>query len=375
MRIAIDARMLTNTLTGVGRYLLNLIKHLAEIDKENEYRILAASRLSLDNFLSKFQAPNFRKIIVKTPMVSPRQHFTIPPVLRRERIDIFHYPQFDLPLFQKCKSVITIHDLNVLQIADYFPKQRFIRRTYSRWITKVSLQRAEKIIAISQSTKEDIIRHFKTPKEKIEVIHEAADEHFHPLPQEATRKTLEKYSLSSPYLLYVGVRRAHKNLLRLLEAHKLLRENRKIVHKLVIVGEEDPRFPQVKRKVRELGLNEEVIFTGYLPEKDLPYFYNGATLFIFPSLYEGFGMPVLEAMACGTPVVCSHTSSLPEIAGETAIFVDPHNIKAMAEGMKKVIDDKGLRKRLSLAGLKQARKFSWHRTAQKTLEIYRSLQE
>ncbi len=375
MRIAIDARMLADTLTGVGRYLLNLIKHLAEIDKKNDYLILAVSRLSPDHFLNKFQAPNFEKIIVKTPIVSLRQHFTIPPILRREKIDIFHYPQFDLPFFQRRKSVITIYDLNVLQIADYFPKQRFIRRTYSRWITKISLQKAEKVIAISQSTKGDIIRYFKTPEEKIEVIYGAVDEHFHPLPQKETRKKLEKYSLSSPYLLYVGVHRAHKNLLRLLEAYRLLKENGRITHKLVIVGEKDPRFLQAKWKVEKLGLDGEVIFTGYLPEEDLPYFYNGATLFIFPSLYEGFGMPVLEAMACGTPVVCSHTSSLPEIAGEAAIFVDPHNIEAMAEGMKKVIDDGGLRKRLSLAGLEQAKRFSWHRTAQKTLEVYRSLQE
>jgi glycosyltransferase involved in cell wall biosynthesis len=226
------------------------------------------------------------------------------------------------------------------------------------------------IISISHHTKYDMLKHFKIPEDKIKVIHLAANECYKPLKEDEIYKINEKYSLNHPYILYVGGLEPKKNIPTLLKAFYKLKKH-DVNHKLVITGEKRWNYKSIFETIDKLNLQKEVIFTGYIPDEDLPALYNAADLFVYPSLYEGFGLPPLEAMACGTPVITSNTSSLPEVVGDAGIMVNPYDIDELTNKMYKVLTNEGLTEELSKKGLERAKLFSWKKCAEETLNTYK----
>jgi len=366
MRIGFDARMID--WTGVGTYSYNLVKSLIEIDKENEY-ILFCDKRSISQVPS---ADNFSKRIISESVFSPSHQLFFSITLRKQELDIFHSPHFISPLFLSCPSVITINDLIPLMFPPSMPSK--IGQIYYRRTNNKAIRKAGKVITVSESTRRDIIENFNISEKKVQIIYDGVGEEFDIIKNKnLINRAKERNKISSPYLLNVGNPKPHKNWIRLIKAFASLGSIVKD-HQLVLVGSPDPRYPEITRAIKQLRLEDKVIITGFVKENDMALLYNAADALIFPSLYEGFGLPVLEAMACGTPVVCSNTSSLPEVAGDAALMVDPADKESIAEGIKRILSDKKLRQSLSEKGLKRKGLFSWTKTAQQTLDVYNKAQ-
>jgi alpha-1,3-rhamnosyl/mannosyltransferase len=282
------------------------------------------------------------------------------------RLDLFHSPYYIKPYLLPCPSVVTIYDL----IPRLYPK--YIS-PWARVIFEMAIHLAivtsRLVISVSQSAKEDLVRLLGVPPSKVWVTPLGVDSQFCPVNEKAIFNLRQRHDLPEGYILYLGINKPHKNLGRLVEAFAEV----KTEQKLVLAGKEDPRYGEVHEVVKQLGLQDRVVFLGQVSEDDLPALYSGATLFVFPSLYEGFGLPLLEAMACGVPVVCSSTSSLPEIAGRAAIMVDPLDLSQWARALERVLGDSNLRASMREEGLKQAALFSWEKTAKGTLAVYRQV--
>ena len=266
----------------------------------------------------------------------------------------------------KQKYIITIHDLTLF----ITPKEsKSGRPTFYKLFYPRTLRTADKIIADSNSTKRDLINYFNVPEEKIRVILLAADEKFKALNNEKINEVKQKYNLKYPFILYVGGLAFHKNIPTLIKAfYKIKKDEKK--QKLVIAGGKGWKYKEIFETIDKLNLQNDVIFTGYVLDVDLPALYNAADLFVYPSLYEGFGLPPLESMACGTPVITSNTSSLPEVVGDAGIMIDPHDVDGLADAMHKVLSNEGLRDDMIKRGLERAKMFSWERCARETLEVY-----
>jgi glycosyltransferase involved in cell wall biosynthesis len=280
--------------------------------------------------------------------------------------DVLFVPAHVLPLVHPRRSVVTVHDLGYL----YYP-QAHTRwaRMYLQWSTAYNARSAAHVIADSQATKRDLIQHCGAPPEKVTVIYPGWDSTFAPVRDVARLAAVcERYGIAAPYVIYVGTLQPRKNLTGLLDAFSNLVCQGRDLH-LAIVGKKGWLYEPLFARVRELGLEERVHFTGYVPQADLPALLSGARAFVLPSLYEGFGFPVLEAMACGTPVVCSDVASLPEVAGDAAILVNPHNTAQLTQALLRVLVDDALRHDLAERGLRQAARFSWEECARKTLQI------
>jgi len=368
MRIGIDARMYSSAFTGIGRYVYELVKHLIEIDKKNEY-VLFMNRPQFD----EFKVPNKRvtKVLVKARHYSFAEQTRYLRKLWGKRLDIMHFTHFNAPMLYRGKSVVTIHDLTL----SFFPGKKMNswkhRKAYELVLNR-SVKHAAKIIAVSKHTKEDLLNVTGIDSSKVEVIYEGVDEQFKPRPdKEAIRDLIKKYGISRDYLLYAGVWRSHKNVVNLIKAFALLKEDASFEPQLVITGTEDPHYPEVKRTVKELGLEHDVIFPGLVPEDELVALFQAAHVYAFPSLYEGFGLPPLEAMRCGTPVAASSSSCIPEICGEdNALFFDPLDPEDMANTIRKLWIDEELRKNLRERGLRHSKKFDWKKMAEETLKVY-----
>jgi glycosyltransferase involved in cell wall biosynthesis len=271
-------------------------------------------------------------------------------------IDIYHGTNYVIPPLRRVPGVVTIFDLIML-----FPE--FGVSTFRREELKKYIDRADSVICISDHTKNDLINFFNVPDDKIRVTLLAADESFKIISDnDAVIKVTQRLGIEGDYLLYTGTMDARKNILNLVRAFSILKTEKRIHHKLVLAGKKGWLYNEILKIVQTVGLDKDVIFTGYVADEDMPYLYNGAELFAYPSLYEGFGLPPLEAMACGCPVVTSNTTSIPEVVGDAGLMVDPHSL-----------EDSALRSELSERGLKRASEFSWKRCASETLEIYRNL--
>jgi glycosyltransferase involved in cell wall biosynthesis len=367
MRVAIDARKLHDF--GIGTYIRNLLRHLARLDRESEFVLLVGEP---DMDVASQLGRNFRTVLETSPNYSLQEQVRIPWALRREQPDVFHAPHYILPIGVRCRSVVTIHDCIHLMFPQYLPNR--MAYAYARASMWSAARKSARILTVSEASKRDILHFFRVPPEKIEVVYNAIDERFWSRPDEGdVSRVRERYQLTSRFVLYVGNIKPHKNLVRLIEAFDLVRKRGLDDVKLLIIGDEISKLPALRRAVHGHKLHKEVRFLGYVRDETLAILYRLASAFAFPSLYEGFGLPALEAMASGTPVVTSNVSSLPEVAGTAAVLVDPYDVDAIADGLIRVLTDTRLASELSRRGLVRARDFSWERSVARTHEIYRQV--
>jgi glycosyltransferase involved in cell wall biosynthesis len=372
----LDARTATDHFPGIGRYIRNLTTALVPLLTPDErLTILWQPSNSTAWNPNLLAGPQVTITPAPAPPFSLAQQWQIPRLLRHIRKQqsdsnhlIYHSSYYLMPYWPGLPTVLTIYDLIALMHSKTVSSRA---RIFFRLATQLALNAAGQVITISKATHQDLLRHFPTSASKITIIPLAADRHFQPQSTAAIQRVLHKYQLPQRYILYLGINKPHKNLAALVEAYSGLNESR-FQTSLVIAGAWDPRYPEPKVLVQALGLEEHVHFLGPVDDADLPALYSGCSLFVFPSLYEGFGLPVLEAMACGAPVACSSSSSLPEIAGDAAILFEPNHVEEITAAMHRAIDDENFRQSLGQRSLQQAQHFSWARTAQQTLSIYRS---
>lgn len=367
MRVAINCRScLTRTYTGIGRYTANLLKGLSQIDSGNHYYLYV--RKSPFNFKKKapsVAAPNF---IVKSDLFNRGLKKTLGP------IDIYHSPSPDKLDIDCDKIIVTVHDL--------------IYKTYPRGHTRETIQtteeqfqhivkKASKIICCSKSTMNDLKRFFSVSQERLALVYESIDrDYFSPLredEQEQAREVIRTKGIKGPFILFVGTIEPRKNLDNLLRAYFFLREKKQFTGQLVVAGAQGWLSEGISKLVDQLKLRDHVVFLGYVANELLRYLYNQTEVFVFPSFYEGFGFPILEAFHCAAAVVTSNVSSCPEIASDAALLVDPRSPQAIAEGIAKIIDDKNLKAQLKQKALKRAAAFSFLTTAANTLAVYREV--
>lgn len=364
MRIGIDARKLHDF--GIGTYIRNLLRNLARLDHDTEFVLLARPS---DTAQLSALGPNFRPVAEKAGNYSVAEQLRVPMALRRERVDLFHAPHYVLPALVPCRSVVTIHDCIHLMFPQYLPNR--LALGYARTSIALAAKRATRVLTVSESSKRDILKFVDLPPDKIDVIPNAYDERFGVQPcEEDVERVRERYQLQRAFILYAGNVKPHKNLERLIEAFHLLRRRGFDEISLVLIGDDISKYAVLRRAVHRYQLHQHVRFLGYMPEDTLAIMYRLAVAFVFPSLYEGFGLPPLEAMASGTPVVTSNVSSLPEVAGDAAVLVDPYDPAAIAEGLERVLADKELQDTLRVKGMERARQFSWEASTRRVLEIY-----
>jgi glycosyltransferase involved in cell wall biosynthesis len=364
MRIAIDARKLHDF--GIGTYIRNVLQNLSGIDHHTEYVVLCRP----DDLEAMSElGPNFRPIAEAARPYSVSEQLRIPLTLARERAHLVHEPHYVLPVATRCRAVVTIHDCIHLMFPEYLPGR--LAYLYARASMWTAAAKADRILTVSEASKRDILHFFDVPPEKVTVIYNAIDERFLD-PPDPTRMDLvrQRYRLDHPFVLYVGNIKPHKNLERLMDAFAHVRSDGLEDLRLVIIGDELSKYPPLRQAVHRHRLEKYVRFFGFQPYDTLAAFYRLARAFVFPSLYEGFGLPPLEAMACGTPVVTSDVSSLPEVAGGAALLVDPRDRLSIADGIHRAVTDETLRKDLITKGFARARQFSWADSVKQIHQIY-----
>jgi glycosyltransferase involved in cell wall biosynthesis len=370
VRIAIDIRKYQDF--GVGTYVRNLVLHLARIDSSSEYLLLCRPQ---DRGRVAIPSDNFR--LVEEPAIpnSMLEQARVPVTLSRERVDLYHSPHAVVPPAIHCRSVVTIHDCIHLMFPQYFPGR--LSRLTAKLQLWTATHRSERVLTVSETSKQDILRRFRIPADKVTVIYNAIDERLtDPPAADDYARVRDRYQLTDPFALYVGNIKPHKNLERLIEAFHGLRQEAAFESlKLVIIGDEISRYQGLRRAVHQHKLHKHVRFLGFVAPATLAVLYRLASVFVFPSLYEGFGLPPLEAMYLGTPVVTSNVSSLPEVVGDAAVLVDPYDTASIADGMRRAIIDEGLRATLRVRGMARAREFSWARSVEQIHTVYTEVLE
>lgn len=386
MKIIIDSAPLFNQKTGVGYYTYNLIKYLLTLQPSNEYilydkysnrclkvdegtfeqineEIASTSQTTFEYYSSRVRS-KLQQYLWGNMGVSL---FDISPGVKA---DIAHGVNFHPIPSNFGKSVITIHDLYFLINPQHLG--RLARITLPREINNCA-KRASFILTVSECTRQDVLSKLDVRPEKVKSIPNAAGPHFTFLNDEVlNQNTRERYTGGAPYILYLGTLEPRKNLVRLIHAFSLLK-SKGLPHKLLMAGRRGWLYEDIFTTIEKLGLQENVVTPDYVPEKDLVPLYNAAEVFVFPSLYEGFGIPALEAMACGTPVIASNSSSLPEVIEDAGILIHPEDVDGFAASIEKLVNDRSFRESLRSKGLEQAKKFSWERTARETLDVYSRL--
>lgn len=367
MHIGLDARLLYYRQGGIASYISHLIESLAKLRTEEQFTIFY-NRRGRERLAEKSE---FSHRSLWTPCHHRLEQWTLPLELLPAGIDLLHSPDFIPPIHRRCKAVITVHDLAFLHFPELLTRES---RGYYEQIAQAA-ESADGIIAVSESTRRDMTKLLGTPPERVEVIHHAPEKRFSPLDnQDEVETFVRQKGLPSKFMLWVGTLEPRKNLPTLLRALALLRDKGwKDDYTLVAVGSKGWLHEPILSLVEELGLEGQVRFFGPTSTDNLLLLYNSAWLFVFPSLYEGFGFPPLEAMACGTPVISANTSSLPEVLGNAAIHLDPLDEGAWADTIKHVAEDKGRQEELRRRGLEQAAKFTWDTTARKTLALYQRI--
>jgi alpha-1,3-rhamnosyl/mannosyltransferase len=367
MKLCLDGRTITTHFPGIGRYTFNLTRRLTQLLNKDEQLILLRNPTwpSLWD-LTALASKQVEVVDIPVSPFSLRQQWGIPHLLRRYQADLYHSPYHLMPYHPGVPTIVTVYDLIPL----VHPQSVSVRaRLFFRWTTKLAVRTAHHIITISAATRRDLVTTYAVPQERITTIPAGVDSTFRPQPSNVIAALRARLCLPEHYVLYVGINKPHKNLVRLIDAWALVIRSSISGYDLVIAGYEDPRYREARNRAAALDL-DTVRFLGNIAEADLPVLYSGAALFVFPSLYEGFGLPVLEAMACGAPVACSNTSSLPEVAGQAAVLFDPVDVEAIAAAMMEMLRDADRRAELARRGRERAAQFSWEQTARQTLSAY-----
>jgi glycosyltransferase involved in cell wall biosynthesis len=352
MNIGIDIRELEkDTMTGIGRYLINFLQWVIPAHPESCFFLYGNQKTCFN-----YPAANVNLRLIPERCTIWWDQLILPYQIKQDRLDVFLSPYIKAPLLTSVPVVIIIHDLLCLVLPEY--KKNKLRETGYKCFAELCARRAKAIISVSACSRADIVHLLKITEEKIRLIPPSVSEIFFKAPgNEALDNIKRRFKIRAHYILYVGNFKPHKNISRLLRAYALLETDVKNEHQLLLCGKEDSHTPNISHQIRSLGLVEHVILTGAVAEADLPALYHGSDLFIFPSLYEGFGLPVIESMAAKTAVICSAAASLPEVAKDGALLVDPQNTTAIAAAINRLLTDSSLRKSLIEKGLKQAHKF------------------
>ncbi len=371
MRIGIDYTSAVRQRAGIGRYTRGLVRALAQIDHDNAYVLFSAGRSDEED---PFPA-NFQRQVVPLndrhlSILWQKLRVPLPIEWITGQLDLYHSPDFVLPPVRRAQTVLTIHDLSFMRHPECFspPLLHYLTTAVPR-----SIRQADLILADSKSTRDDLIDLVAVPAERIRVVYPGLEQEFVPRDEKEIASVRRRYGIERPYILGLGTVQPRKNFARLIEAYHALRGRKDIPHKLVIGGGTGWLGASIIETIDALGLHDDVLMIGYVQDIDLPALYSGAAVFAFPSLYEGFGIPVLEAMACGTPVVAANTSSLPEVAGEAALLVPPTDTAALADALWNVIDDTEIHSTLRERGLQRCRQFDWPSSAAQLLCAYDAL--
>ena len=370
MRVGIDATAVPRPRAGAGNYIFNLVRAIAEVDGINSYVVFARPQL-IDEW--GIRQPNFRfhaNELRHRPLRLLWEQTVLPVLARRHRLDVLHSPHYTFPMLSSARRVVTILDMTFYL---YPQVHSFVKRLFFKRMIRLAVRYADRIITISESTASDLFRLVggEGLPEKTHAVPLAVDSRFRLIQDEAAVAIACRRLGLEPrrFLLYVGVLEPRKNLPVLLRAFRRARDEGNRLA-LAIVGNRGWKFASIFATVQELGLEKDVIFTGYVSDADLPYVYNGAALFVYPSLYEGFGLPVLEALSCGTPLITSNVSSMPEIVGDAGLLIPPSDETRLADAIREVLSDPALAASLSEKGRERAARFSWSRTARETIAVY-----
>jgi glycosyltransferase involved in cell wall biosynthesis len=370
MKVGIDSRAaIWYRGTGMGTYTYQLIRNIYLIDKKNEYhfflpneRFQGTDPLTSGVFQSISQTKDtFWETVIAEETINP------------EGVDIYHVPQngIGLPSPKRCPIVVTVHDLIPYILEDTVGPGYL--KIFKREMPRI-LEEAEHIITVSENSRQDLEQIMGVPKERITVIFEAPESTYKPIRREVAKARIKnKYKIANPFILYIGGFSPRKNLRGLVKAFQKIYQELKVPYNLVILGKHSRDYQGIKELAEKLDLTDRVLFPGFASVQDLPFFYNAAELFVYPSFYEGFGLPPIEALACGTPTITSNVSSLPEVVGEAAILIDPHDPLDLATAMHRVLTEPDLEQDLRKKGPKRAGYFSWTKTAAQTLKVYQGL--
>lgn len=367
--IGLDARLWNHP--GIGRYVREFSFEMVRCLKDEKF-VLLGDPAPIRDFFSSRQSSSFTPACIEThsKIYSLQEQWQMPG--KTSSLDLLHVPHFNIPVLLKEKLVVTIHDL--IYLHESRASKSFFGKAYVSWLLKMIEKKAAAVIAVSQHTKNDLLEQFpRFSKDRVFVTYEASAPLFHkisnPLELQEVRR---RYSLSRPFILFVGTLKPHKNVLTLIRALKILRETKGVEHDLVLVGRKDERNRPLLDMIKQ---NAFVRYLGELSDPDVAVLYNCAEVFVLPSTHEGFGLPAIEAMACGTPVIVSNRSSLPEIVGSAGLIFDPLKVDALCELLYNVLNGEELRKNMINLGLTRAREFSWRTTAEQTMEVYRKVLE
>jgi glycosyltransferase involved in cell wall biosynthesis len=363
IRIGIDARMFSDAFTGIGRYNFEITKRFFDLEQGIEWVLF----LNEPEF-SKFDFPDcVKKVCVNASHYSLAEQTKFFSLLNKEKCDLVWFTHFNMPLLYRRPCVVTIHDTTL----SFYPGKKmgqWWRKLAYKLVITNAVRSAKRIITVSKNTRDDVVKLFGISLKKIEPVWNGLSPDFHPCTEKDHEDVRKKFKLSEQFLLYTGVWREHKNLVRLLRAFaKVKKEQSKI--ELVITGRQDPHYPEVLEMVKEQELVDAVKFVGLVDFSDLQKLYSAATAYVFPSLYEGFGLPPLEAMAAGTPTIVSDSSAIPEVCGDAAEYFDPENIDEIAEKISFILRNDKRKNELVTKGFEQIKKFSWDKSAKETLNI------
>lgn len=377
MEIGVDVSLAVGQKAGVGQYSFNLVKELAKLDIKNQYTLFPFFTHIYDMDFKKFDFPRGENFKMKFENLSDEwiemlwKKSWIHKYKFLDGLDLFHSTTFCIPEGFKGKVVSTIYDVSFKTHPEFHTAGNIKHCDNG---TKQAIERADKIIVISEHTKNDLVEHYSCPEEKIVVTHLGCDSKFRLIENEEKKTEMAaKYGLKKPFIFNVGSIEPRKNIIGLIRAYAGLKDSYREEFDLVIAGGRGWLNSSIYKEVEKLEINDNVKFIGYVDEEDLPYLYNLAEVFVYPSFYEGFGLPILEAMVCGCPVITSKVSSMPEVGGEAVLYVDPKETGIIKEALESLLDDEKKRGEMIDVGFKQVKNFSWEKCAKQTLAVYNSL--